>query len=713
LKHIFKENYKEYIEKSISVIPDRQGTKGPAITDWKKYSERLPSQEELNQWCDFLKPKGSNIAVMLGKLSGIVCLDLDSKDEQVLALIEHLLPKSPIQKFGSKGYSRFFRWNGDINQKLFWNGEVVLEILSDELKTTIPPSIHENGSLYRYDTEHTLLNYDLSKLPVLPPNLIPVLELTLKNAFGDGQVTSYGKVVSGRNSEMTQFLSTLVNDDHAVDEVIQKMLQHDQYKNVPPLFTDPNENPHTEPYTNALRFYSNHLNSFNVKRFRDNKEYIKPLQVTNTNTQTEVPMNPKPKAQQEKKLKLEFLTAPTALKTCVLTILSNSTIKQPELAFGAALALFSTIMSRKFVYQGISPNLYLLNVSPSGTGKDYPMQFVKTTLVEVGAEQLLGAGDYVSDASLMDSLPTNPVRLDVMDEMGGILRTINSSKSDYASKMADILAELYTSSNYYYMGRAMASGLDGTPKIKGATYRPNVNILGSTTPTGFREGVTRTAVDKGLMGRFLIFMGEGHKLAERVKTQTKLPPDTLNHLRWLASYQPTTSGLIIKGVEQRVTELSADPTADARLDEIFKEFDHKRIEFIGKPAGPIMARLYQQMIKLVIIHAGARTMREVPIIQIEDVEFAYNTILSYYNDISSILEQLLFDSVEERNRFDLLTILKEHGNLSKQQLVRLTPKLSKHKRDSIIDELLESGHIFVDSKVVDGKYETNYYVKDL
>jgi hypothetical protein len=125
-----------------------------------------------------------------------------------------------------------------------------------------------------------------------------------------------------------------------------------------------------------------------------------------------------------------------------------------------------------------------------------------------------------------------------------------------------------------------------------------------------------------------------------------------------------------------------------------------------------MARLYQQMIKLVIIHAGARAQREVPIIKVEDVNFAYNTILSYYNDISSILEQLLFDSVEERNRFDLLTILKEHGNLSKQALVRLTPKLSKHKRDSIIDELLESGHIFVDSKVVDGKYETNYFVKD-
>jgi hypothetical protein len=54
------------------------------------------------------------------------------------------------------------------------------------------------------------------------------------------------------------------------------------------------------------------------------------------------------------------------------------------------------------------------------------------------------------------------------------------------------------------------------------------------------------------------------------------------------------------------------------------------------------------MIKLVIIHAGARANREVPTIQIEDVEFAYNTILSYYNDISAILEQLLFDSIEER-----------------------------------------------------------------
>ena len=113
------------------------------------------------------------------------------------------------------------------------------------------------------------------------------------------------------------------------------------------------------------------------------------------------------------------------------TILKNSWIKQPELSFGASLTLLSTLVSRKFVFQGMSPNLYVLNISPSGSGKDVPQQFIKKTLINIGADSLLGAGDYVSDASLMDSLSIKPTRLDVMDEAGGILKTVTKSKSEY------------------------------------------------------------------------------------------------------------------------------------------------------------------------------------------------------------------------------------------------------------------------------------------
>lgn len=56
--------------------------------------------------------------------------------------------------------------------------------------------------------------------------------------------------------------------------------------------------------------------------------------------------------------------------------------------------------------------------------------------------------------------------------------------------MADILAELYTTSNSIFLGRMTAGG------HKGRQVRPNVNLLCSTTPTGFQQGVSTTAIEK-------------------------------------------------------------------------------------------------------------------------------------------------------------------------------------------------------------------------
>ena len=55
-------------------------------------------------------------------------------------------------------------------------------------------------------------------------------------------------------------------------------------------------------------------------------------------------------------------------------ILKNSYIEQPAFAFSAALSLIATLSGRKFEFEGVAPNLYLLNVAPSGSGKNAPQE---------------------------------------------------------------------------------------------------------------------------------------------------------------------------------------------------------------------------------------------------------------------------------------------------------------------------------------------------
>lgn len=710
-RHIFELEYMRYLHKGYSVIPDKYGKKMPAIKGWSDYCYKLPTKDECKSWVRNLDE--SNIAICLGPASGIVALDLDCVDPQILEIIMPMLPESPSAKVGAKGETRFFRYCGDTTDILKFNGEVVVEILSAGKKTTIPPSLHVNGSTYTWKGEE-LLKVDKEKLPMLPPALFSHIQSVLKSQLKETVTTSFNKVSNGRNDSLSSLCGSLIAEGKGMDEVVRNLIEFDEKEHEIPLFTDPEENRHTEAYTNALLFYVNHLTSINTRRYRESKEYELPVMQTVADI-AKVQEIKAGKLVGQGKLKrrsVESLPVHGAIKNIYSTILKNSWIKQPDLAFGATLTLLSTLASRKIVFQGMSPNLYVLNVAPSGSGKDAPQQTVKNILMEIGAESLLGAGDYVSDASLMDSLSTNPVRLDIMDEAGGILRTVNTGKAEYNGKMADVLAELYTTSNNKYLGRATAEGR------KGSCYRPNVNILASTTPTGFMEGVSIKAIEKGLMGRFLIFTGDQDQKAERLTTFPKIPVETKQLLQHWFSFRPQdyvdVQGQEIAGIPQNYVELEAENEANEALDKIFNEFDKLRRETDPfSPLLPIIARLYQQMVKLVIISAVARTPADVPKINKKDVDFGHATILYYYEGIKEVVNKYIFGNKQEQDTLSVLNLIKDNGNrITKTALSRATRKFNKRQREAIIEDLIESEQLVRTIEQEGTRNVTVYYVME-
>lgn len=692
--NIFKEECDKYLSKGYSVIPDKFMAKTPAIKNWSSYCFELPSSEEVDSWKDNFDK--SNIAICLGQASGVVALDIDEVRPDILEVILPMLPKSPVVKRGSKGETRFFRYTGvEHTQSLKFGGEMVIELLSNNKKTTIPPSVHPNGSTYEWCAEgYDLLEAKKDELPMLPPALFASVEQKLLLKFPDMQkVGSTGKLHSGRNDALVSLCGKLIAEQVPLQEAIQKLIEEDERLHDPPLFTDTTENYHTEPQTNALQLYSNVLESINRRRFRDSKEYEVPVAKCITAEEiVEAKRESEGKLIRMEDLKRRSQGLPSAngvLEKLQSNILSCSWVKQPSFAFSASLVFLSTIISRKVVFQGMSPNLYVLNIAASGSGKDAPQKKVQEFLIDANAEHLLGAGDYVSDASLMDGLSSKPVRLDIMDEAGGILRTVNDGRSEYNSKMADVLAELYTSSTSKYLGRATADGL------KGSCYRPNVNILASTTPTGFQEGVSLKAIEKGLLGRFLIFYGDKDQPAERLKSLPHIDTNTLNRIRFWVGYKPEENNeQVINGITQEVTELKASEEANERLDKIFYEFDDlRRSKPHTDPSLPIIARLYQQMVKITMIHACSRANMSVPTIEIEDVEFGYLTIKHYYETIQDVLQKHIFNNSNEKNKLRVLNVIKELDYASKRDIYNSTRDLTKRERDSILEELIELGFI--------------------
>lgn len=710
--NLFASNALQYMHKKMSVIPDKYGKKMPAIKAWSDYCYKLPTKEEIISWSNNFEE--SNIALCLGSASNIIALDLDADDQEILDVVMPLLPSSPCVKKGSKGETRFFRYTGEQTDILKYNGKVVVEILSNGKKTTMPPSLHPCGTNYKWISDKTLLDLEANDLPILPPALFSHLASKLKLTIPQTIVEGYNKVFNGRNDALSSLCGELISKGESVDECLRQLISKDEELHEQPLFSDPEENRNTSVITNALQFYSNHLASINNKRFRESKEYETPIMATIGDMEKikEVRLGKSTSKGKQRKAKDELPPVPSVLGSIYSTILLNSWVKQPQLAFGASLALMSTLISRKVVFQGMSPNLYVLNIAPSGSGKDVPQQFVKNTLIEIKADSLLGAGDYVSDASLMNSLEHQPTRLDVMDEAGGILKTVNSGRNEYNGKMADILAELYTSSNGKYLGRATAEGR------KGSCYRPNVNILASTTPTGFSEGVSLKAIEKGLLGRFLIFQGDSKQKAKRLKTFPSLPFETKECLKFWFAFNPSdhkdnVTDKEVAGMPMNYVELEANDEANAKLDSIFEEFDSLRINSEhSNPMLPVIARLYQQMIKLVIIAACSRVRDgKLPVINTEDVDFGYKTIKFYYNNMQEVVARYIFGNQQEQEATKILNLLRDNdGQITKTKLSRATRGLPKRQRESIIEDLIESEQIVRDIRNVEGKNNVVYYL---
>lgn len=689
-KHFFEEYYKKYWEAGYRTAPDKYAGKGWALSGIStNYHGESIHLEEMERHAKSLEEKGSNISLILGRASGVIALDLDCDKPEVLEKIQHLLPLSPVEKRGSKGYTRFFRYTGEHTDVLKFNGEVVLEVLSDNKKTTLPPSRHPNGANYVWTSDKELLDVKPQDLPVFPPYLIAELSRIL----GGSEQFEYGKVSSGRNLALSEYLGGLLNETQDVNTVLTKLVEFDKNQNEVPYFTDPNEYRTTEPITNALSFYSSHLVSINGKRFRDNKEYLTPVLPVAMDLQQAKELAGK-KSQRQGGLKRlsvnALLPAPSVLKSTYETLIANSWVPQEELAFGAVLTLFSTLASRNFVFQGMSPNLYVCNISKSGTGKNAGMEFLKNTLIQIRQGRLLGPSDLPSEAGLMDALCMKPRMVLPLDEVSGVLQTANSGAAEYNRKLGDLLCELYTLGHGRFLGRGLVED-----SSKGAVDRPNLNILGATTPRGFSDSVNRRAIQKGLLGRFLLFFGDPNVPAKRVHREKKLTQEIKNQLHWLAGYSPEETSMSIQGRVQQFTELKADEEANKRLDLVFKEFDQLRRDNIDDTYGPVAARLYQQMIKLVMIHALANSNQEVPLISVQDVEFGRKLILHFFENFKASISGLIFDTPIERDKAQLMSVLSEHGLLTRKEIIRHTPFFSKRKRNELLEELLDGEQIFV------------------
>ncbi|RQS39737.1 bifunctional DNA primase/polymerase [Burkholderia sp. Bp8990] len=175
-----------YIEQGYSVIPIAPGTKRPGawsaadgwkgMFDWERFGDRTPSEIELSHW---EKWPDAGLGLVCGKLSNIVAIDRDY-DAPGTDALELIIPYSPVKKKGAKGYTAFFRHNGEKSMSWNLNGVRVLDLLSDGRQTLMPGTVHPDGHTYIYLTEDCLEDFRPGDLPALPDDFCDQVSAVLE-----------------------------------------------------------------------------------------------------------------------------------------------------------------------------------------------------------------------------------------------------------------------------------------------------------------------------------------------------------------------------------------------------------------------------------------------------------------------------------------------------------------------------------------------------
>lgn len=223
------------------------------------------------------------------------------------------------------------------------------------------------------------------------------------------------------------------------------------------------------------------------------------------------------------------------------------------LALGGALALMSTLASRKVVsFTNATPNIYLLLIEDSGNGKNFPRTVNKTILYKIGMDDNI-SDRIASGAGLEDAISKSRTLLWQNDEFQYLLADMGViKKEDNNNSISQYILTYYTEANSIVKTRSLA----GRPGI--LISRPHLVLLGTTTPPEFFDALTERVLCNGLFARMNILLGEGLKEPDLDREDSVLQIDDglLREIVKWRDFRPAGSGNL--DLEPMVVQYTAD-----------------------------------------------------------------------------------------------------------------------------------------------------------
>ena len=241
----------------------------------------------------------------------------------------------------------------------------------------------------------------------------------------------------------------------------------------------------------------------------------------------------------------ELLRAPGFVGEVMDFCLQSARYPSVPLAFCGAMALQSFLCSRKVRDEGgLRPNLYMLALAGSGTGKAQPRKINSYILTRIGLGAAVG-NQIASGQGLEDEMFVHRKMLYQTDEIDHLLRCLSASKESYYSMLLAILLELYTEADQTHPMRTKArvKGRTQPNDLRGEIDQPGLVIFGTATPECFFEALSLRLLTNGLFSRSIVVDVGQRGRKQRTRDVSELPEHLLEIAKWWKDYNPAPTHL--------------------------------------------------------------------------------------------------------------------------------------------------------------------------
>ena len=667
--------YQFYADQGLCVIP--MSDKGKPLTKWSAYHYSLPTQSDCKEWSD---SGFKGYSLICGKVSNVVALDID--DNSLIPVVERLIGKSPCVKVGSKGYTGFYRYNGEKTIKWCENGKAVLELLSDRANTTIPPTPHRiTGVPYIWQGSEL----GACELPFLPDDFTARMDAyfgkkaPIKQKL-DIPFFNFDRVTYDEIEKAIYYISPNCPRDEWVQ--IGMALQNELGDSGYELWHKWSSGGKTYDIRTAQQVYRSFDADCGVTiatlfHYAKQGGYIKSIEVVSK------PEKPQIKKDiQKETVKNDILVVGGLVGAIQKWILRTAWREQPDLALGAAITIVGFFKSQNYCIAGSPyPSLYTLLVADSTSGKESVNSSIRTILKQMNLSDKSMPLPASGKAFVEQLEDRHGHAFLSVDEIGQFFLQITKSNNTNVADVSNMLIQSFTAQNSYIQstGRARSAG-EAVATVKS----PRLSLLGATNGKTLRDSFTGKDVSSGLLGRFLFFQSKSFPMKKQFMSHDpseKCPDSIINYLKrfYLNKEQIiiTPSKEIIELIRQKDLEIEQTIQKERPF--------NKNIVIKG--------RILEMVLRIIVVLCDDN------IITKEIVDLAFDIVTRSNNQMLEFSETLAENS-DEQDYVDIKEYIKDHSPVEYRVLARKFQRVrGGTKRIKEIIEILGSNEIIsIDEK---------------